>query len=184
MEFKMKTLFTILLTTFTLSAQAKTGDTFIDPEFGKITVKGPSFENDFGDYATQIVNGKEVIVQTTEYKFKSKIEALRNKFQDIGSRLHSNMSEQDIIKEVKELTKQYQELNSLRKVFYIDGYNQKMLFFYKITLQSQHSKTLEYWDYLIKVKDKPEYKQFLEKVRFSLKVYENIKLYEFVEDQT
>lgn len=42
----MKTLFTILLTTITFSVQAKIGDTFIDPEFGKITVKGPAFPDD------------------------------------------------------------------------------------------------------------------------------------------
>lgn len=54
----MKTLFTILLTTITFSVQAKIGDTFTDPEFGKITVKAPAFPND-GKTKYEMVNEKQ-----------------------------------------------------------------------------------------------------------------------------
>ncbi|HGO5853355.1 TPA: hypothetical protein ACK3JH_000191 [Mannheimia haemolytica] len=73
----MKTnLFTVFATlalsaTVATTSQAKIGDTFIDPEYGKITVKSPAFENDNGTNYTY-TKGQKQFYDTPERIFLHK----------------------------------------------------------------------------------------------------------------
>lgn len=82
----MKKLITITLFALSLTAHAKIGDTFTDPDFGEITVKSPAFPDD-GKTKYEIVNGERKAILTTQWKFVRKasgadtnVELALNKF--------------------------------------------------------------------------------------------------------
>ncbi|MEG9475816.1 hypothetical protein [Mannheimia indoligenes] len=176
----MKTLFTILLTTFTFSVQAKIGDTFIDPEFGKITVKGPAFPDD-GKTKYEIVNGERKAILTPQWKFVRKasgadtnVELALNKFLK-----QETKSESDIIEMTKLFIEGLQELKPMRKTIYLDGYNPYMLFQYDAKIKNiQRAIKYQFWDYLIKIKGSPEFENLKKEVKFSSQILDNLKLYE------
>lgn len=179
----MKLLFNTLIATsvlsFALTAHAKIGDTFIDPELGKITVKGPSFENDKDGMVFDLVNGKHVVRQTPEYKLKTKASNATTTFETLVRNLPTNMSEKDIIKVTQGFIQQFKILKELRKEIYINGYNEQMLFQYTASIKNG-LRELEYKfvSYLIKIKGTPEYKQLIEEIRFAMQTLEHLKLYE------
>lgn len=174
----MKLLFNTLIVTsvlsFALTAQAKIGDTFTDPEFGKITVKGPSFPNE--DIA---VFDKDGIKKTKQRIMSETTSKISVRFERIVDRLHPNMTEKEIIAETKEFIDNFKALKPLRKSFYIDGYNPKMLMLYTASIENgQRAVKYKFWDYFVKIKDKPEYNQLMEEIKFSSQTLRNLKLYE------
>ncbi|QLB40548.1 hypothetical protein [Mannheimia pernigra] len=176
----MKTLFTILLTTITFSVQAKIGDTFIDPEFGKITVKGPAFPDD-GKTKYEIVNGERKAILTPQQLFvrkassaKIKIELALEKFLK-----QENKSESEIVKMTKTFIEGFQTLKPMRKTIYLDGYNPYMLLQYEAKIKNiQRAVKYQFWDYLIKIKGSPEFENLKKEVKFSSQILDNLKLYE------
>lgn len=176
----MKTLFTILLATITFSVQAKIGDTFIDPEFGKITVKGPAFPDD-GKTKYEIVNGERKAILTPQWKFVRKasgadtnVELALNKFLK-----QETKSESEIVKMTKVFIEGLQELKPMRKTIYLDGYNPYMLFQYDAKIKNiQRAIKYQFWDYLEKIKGTPEFELIREEYNFATQTLRNLKLYE------
>lgn len=177
----MKKLITIALLALatTTTVNAKIGDTFIDPELGKITVKGPSFENDKDGMVFDLVNGKHVVRQTPEYKLKNKTANTNITFETLVRNLPTNMSEKDIVKVTQGFIQQFKILKELRKEIYINGYNPMMLLQYTASIKNgQRAVKYKFWDYFIKIKDKPEYNQLMEEIKFSSQTIRNLRLYE------
>ncbi|QNS16126.1 hypothetical protein [Mannheimia bovis] len=151
----MKKLITIALLALatTTTAHAKIGDTFIDPEFGKITVKGPAFPND-GKTQYEIVNSERKAIKTPEWNFVMKsartytlIEIALNKFLK-----QENKSESDIIKMTKIFIENLQTLKPMRKTIYLDGYNPEMLFQYDSQIKNiQRAFKYQFLDYFLKI---------------------------------
>ncbi|QTM00141.1 hypothetical protein [Mannheimia sp. ZY171111] len=176
----MKKLITIALLALATTPHAKIGDTFIDPEFGKITVKAPAFPND-GKTKYEIVNGERKAILTTQWKFVRKasgadtnVEIALNKFLK-----QETKSESDIIKMTKVFIEGLQELKPMRKTIYLDGYNPYMLFQYGAKIKNiQRAVKYQFWDYLMKIKGTPEFKQLREEINFSSQILDNLKLYE------
>lgn len=174
----MKLLFNTLIATsvlsFALTAQAKIGDTFIDPEFGKITVKAPAFPD---EETVTFANGK--IRQTKQRILVEKTSDVSVNFKRIVDRLHSNMTEKEIIAETKVFIDNFKALKPLRKSFYIDGYNSTMLMFYTSTIEDgQRAVKYQFWDYLEKIKGTPEFELIREEYNFATQTLRNLKLYE------
>lgn len=178
----MKKLITIALLALatTTTAHAKIGDTFIDPEFGKITVKGPAFPND-GKTQYEIVNSERKAIKTPEWNFVMKsartytlIEIALNKFLK-----QENKSESDIIKMTKIFIENLQTLKPMRKTIYLDGYNPEMLFQYDAQIKNiQRAFKYQFLDYFLKIEGKPEFDQLRNEINFSTQILKNLKLYE------
>lgn len=178
----MKKLITIALLALatTTTAHAKIGDTFIDPEFGKITVKAPAFPDD-GKTKYEIVNGERKAILTPQWKFVDKnnevyfnLEKRLNKFLK-----QENKSESDIIKMTKVFIESLQTLKPMRKTIYLDGYNPEMLFQYGAKIKNiQRAVKYQFWDYFIKIKGTPKYNQLMEEIKFSSQIIRNLRLYE------
>lgn len=72
-----------------------------------------------------------------------------------------------------------QELKPMRKTIYLDGYNPYMLFQYGAKIKNiQRAVKYQFWDYLMKIKGTPEFKQLREEINFSSQILDNLKLYE------
>lgn len=176
----MKKLITIALFALATTAHAKIGDTFIDPEFGKITVKAPAFPDD-GKTKYEIVNGERKAILTPQWKFVRKasgadttVEIALNKFLK-----QENKTENDIVKMTKVFIEGFQTLKPMRKTIYLDGYNPYMLFQYDAKIKNiQRAVKYQFWDYFVKIKDKPEYNQLMEEIKFSSQIIRNLRLYE------
>lgn len=176
----MKKLITIALLALATTAHAKIGDTFIDPEFGKITVKAPAFPDD-GKTKYEIVNGERKAILTPQWNFtmkasdaKVKIELALKKFLK-----QENKSESDIVKMTQVFIEGFQTLKPMRKTIYLDGYNPEMLFQYDATIKNiQRAFKYQFLDYFIKIKGTPEFEQLKKEINFSSQILDNLKLYE------
>lgn len=178
----MKKLITIALLALatTTTAHAKIGDTFTDPELGKITVKAPAFPND-GKTKYEIVNGERKAILTPQWKFVKKatgadttVELALKKFLK-----QENKSESDIIKMTKTFIESFQTLKPMRKTIYLDGYNPEMVFQYDATIKNiQRAVKNQFWDYLMKIEGTPEFNQLRDEINFSSQIIRNLKLYE------
>ncbi|QLB40623.1 hypothetical protein [Mannheimia pernigra] len=176
----MKKLITIALLALATTAHAKIGDTFIDPEFGKITVKGPAFPDD-GKTKYEIVNGERKAILTPQWKFVKKasgadttVELALNKFLK-----QETKSESEIVKMTKVFIEGLQELKPMRKTIYLDGYNPYMLFQYDAKIKNiQRAFKYQFWDYLLKIEGTPEFDQLRNEINFSTQILKNLKLYE------
>ncbi|WHP47031.1 hypothetical protein QMO40_10480 [Mannheimia bovis] len=176
----MKKLITIALLALATTAHAKIGDTFIDPEFGKITVKGPAFPDD-GKTKYEIVNGERKAILTPQWKFVRKVSG---KYTSIEIALEKFLkqetkSESEIVKMTKLFIEGLQELKPMRKTIYLDGYNPYMLLQYDAKIKNiQRAIKYQFWDYLIKIKGTPEFENLKKEVKFSSQILDNLKLYE------
>ncbi|MEG9532146.1 hypothetical protein [Mannheimia indoligenes] len=176
----MKKLITIALLALATTAHAKIGDAFIDPEFGKITVKGPAFPDD-GKTKYEIVNGERKAILTPQWKFVKKasgadtnVELALNKFLK-----QETKSESEIVKMTKVFIEGLQELKPMRKTIYLDGYNPYMLFQYDAKIKNiQRAFKYQFWDYFKKIKGTPEFEQLKQEINFSSQILDNLKLYE------
>lgn len=174
----MKKLITIALLALATTAHAKIGDTFIDPEFGKITVKGPSFENLELTKLYKRVNGKDVLKDHPQNNMGQKASRASATISNLTQKLNPNMSEQDIIEVTKITIDGFRELNKLRKVIYLDGYNEYMLMNYPARIrEAQVFVKRDFWDYLIKIENKPEFNQLKNEINLSSQIIRNLKLY-------
>lgn len=176
----MKKLITIALLALATTPHAKIGDTFTDPEFGKITVKGPAFPDD-GKTKYEIVNGERKAILTTQWKFARKasgadtnVELALNKFLK-----QENKTENDIVKMTKVFIEGLQELKPMRKTIYLEGYNPYMLFQYGAKIKNiQRAFKYQFLDYFIKIKGTPEFEQLKKEINFSSQILDTLKLYE------
>lgn len=178
----MKKLITIALLALatTTAAHAKIGDTFIDPEFGEITVKAPAFPDD-GKTKYEIVNGERKAILTPQWKFVRKVsgadtnvELILNKFLK-----QENKTENDIVKMTKVFIEGLQELKPMRKTIYLDGYNPYMLLQYDANIKNiQRAFKYQFLDYFIKIKGTPEFEQLKKEINFSSQILDTLKLYE------
>lgn len=178
----MKKLITIALLALatTTTAHAKIGDTFIDPEFGKITVKAPAFPDD-GKTKYEIVNGERKAIKTPAWNFVMKsTRAYNNTDMALKKFLkQENKSESDIIKMTKAFIESLQTLKPMRKTIYLDGYNPEMLFHYDGNIKNiQRAFKYQFLDYFMKIKGKPEFDKLTEEINFSTQILKNLKLYE------
>ncbi|MEG9530093.1 hypothetical protein [Mannheimia indoligenes] len=175
----MKKLITIaLLVLATTTAHAKIGDTFTDPEFGKITVKGPSFENLELTKLYKRVNGKDVLKDHPQNNMGQKASRASATISNLTQKLSPNMSEQDIIEVTKITIDGFRELNKLRKVIYLDGYNEYMLMNYPDRImEAQVFFKRDFWDYLLKIEGTPEFEELRKEINFSTQILKNLKLY-------
>lgn len=178
----MKKLITIALLALatTTTPHAKIGDTFIDPEFGKITVKGPAFPDD-GKTQYEIVNGERKAILTPQWKF---VRNVSGKYTSVEIALEKflkqeNKTESDIVKMTQVFIEGLQTLKPMRKTIYLDGYNPYMLFQYDAKIKNiQRAVKYQFWDYLEKIKDKPEFELIREEYNFATQILRNLKLYE------
>ncbi|QLB42628.1 hypothetical protein HV560_07255 [Mannheimia pernigra] len=176
----MKKLITITLFALSLTAHAKIGDTFTDPEFGKITVKGPAFPDD-GKTKYEIVNGERKAILTPQWKFVDKNNEI---YFNLEKRLEKFLkqetkSESDIIKMTKAFIEGLQTLKPMRKTIYLDGYNPYMLLQYDATIKNiQRAFKYQFWDYFRKIKGTPEFEQLKQEINFSSQILDTLKLYE------
>lgn len=174
----MKKLITIALLALATTAHAKIGDTFTDPEFGKITVKGPSFENLELTKLYKRVNGKAVLKDHPQNNMGQKASRASAIISNLTQKLSPNMSKQDIIEVTKITIDGFRELNKLRKVIYLDGYNEYMLMNYPARIrEAQVFVKRDFWDYLIKIKGTPEFENLKKEVKLSSQILDNLELY-------
>lgn len=180
----MKTnLFTIfatlaLSTAVATTSQAKIGDTFIDPEYGKITVKGPAFENDNGQNR-DIVDGKLVANDTPQSIYVAKNGNVSRRIDKVVKKIHPNLTKSEITAITQEFIGIFQTLKGFRKTFYIDGYNETMLGMYPFLIRdAQRAFTYDFLDYYLKIEGTPEFEQLKKEINFSTQILKNLKLYE------
>ncbi|MEG9481542.1 hypothetical protein V6W59_04525 [Mannheimia sp. HC-2023] len=175
----MKKLITIALLALATTAHAKIGDTFIDPEFGKITVKGPSFENLELTKLYKRVNGKDVLKDHPQNNMGQKASRASATISNLTKKLNPNMSEQDIIEVTKITIDGFRELNQLRKVIYLDGYNEYMLMNYPDRImEAQVFFKRDFLDYFMKIKGTTEFEELKKEINFSTQILKNLKLYQ------
>ncbi|HGO5853387.1 TPA: hypothetical protein ACK3JH_000223 [Mannheimia haemolytica] len=175
----MKKLITIALLALATTAHTKIGDTFIDPEFGKITVKGPSFENLELTKLYKRVNGKAVLKDHPQNNMGQKASRASAIISNLTQKLSPNMSEQDIIEVTKITIDGFRELNQLRKVIYLDGYNEYMLMSYPDRImEAQVFFKRDFLDYFMKIKGTTEFEELKKEINFSTQILKNLKLYQ------
>ncbi|WP_025236492.1 hypothetical protein [Mannheimia sp. USDA-ARS-USMARC-1261] len=175
----MKKLITIALLALA-TAHAKIGDTFTDPEFGKITVKAPAFPND-GKTKYEMVNGERKAILTPQWKFTMKASGAKVKIEFALEKFlkQETKSESDIVEMTKVFIGGLQELKPMRKTIYLDGYNPEMLFQYDATIKNiQRAFKYQFLDYFIKIEGTPEFDQLRNEINFSTQILKNLKLYE------
>lgn len=176
----MKKLTTIVaLLTMAVSANAKVGDTFNDPEFGKVTVTAPAFPDERGlisywDKKT----GKKQFKETTQYLFTMKAARHSNKFEDTVEKLHPNLTRKEIVALTQEFIDTFQSLKTLRKEIYLQDHNNVMVKQYIASIKNgQRAVKYKFWDYLIKIKGTPEFENLKKEINFSSQTLDNLKLY-------
>ena len=179
----MKTnLFTVfatlaLSTAVATTSQAKIGDTFIDPEYGKITVKGPAFENDNGKNR-DIVDGKLVATDTPESIYMDKNGKVGLRIEKTIKKIHPNLTKTEITAITNEFIEIFQTIKGFRKTFDIDGYNKRMLGMYAYKIRdAQRAIKYDFWDYFMKIKGTPEFEQLKKEINFSSQIIDNLELY-------
>ncbi|MEG9490117.1 hypothetical protein [Mannheimia indoligenes] len=176
----MKKLITIALLALATTAHAKIGDTFIDPEFGKITVKAPAFPDD-GKTKYEIVNGERKAILTPQWKFTMKAASTDRKVEFALEKFlkQEAKSESDIIEMTKVFIESLQTLKPMRKTIYLDGYNPYMLLQYDGNIKNiQRAVKNQFWDYLMKIEGTPEFNQLRDEINFSSQIIRNLRLYE------
>ncbi|MFA9487285.1 MULTISPECIES: hypothetical protein [unclassified Mannheimia] len=176
----MKKLITIALLALATTAHAKIGDTFTDPEFGKITVKAPAFPDD-GKTKYEIVNGERKAILTPQWKFVRKVTSADTTVELALKKFlkQENKSESDIVKMTKIFIEGFQTLKPMRKTIYLDGYNPEMVFQYDGNIKNiQRAVKYQFWDYLMKIEGTPEFNQLRDEINFSSQIIRNLKLYE------
>lgn len=179
----MKLLFNTLIATsvlsFALTAQAKIGDTFIDPELGKITVKAPNIELKEYYQLIRKVNGKEVFIDHPQIRMDEKTRNANSPLYRQVKKLTPTMSEKEIVEATKVFIKGFKELRELRKTVYLEGYNKYIIWSYKRKIEdAQREFKYQFLDYFMKIKGTPEFDKLKKEINFSSQILDNLKLYE------
>ena len=176
----MKKLTTIVaLLTMAVSVNAKVGDTFNDPEFGKVTVTAPAFPDEDGlvtywDKKT----GKKTFKETTQYLFAMEAAGHNIRFEKIVEKLHSNLTHKEIVALTQEFIDTFQSLKTLRKEIYLQDHNNVMVERYIASIKNgQRAVKYKFWDYLIKIEGTPEFNNIRDEINFSSQTLKNLKLY-------
>lgn len=176
----MKKLTTIVaLLTMAVSVNAKVGDTFNDPEFGKVTVTAPAFPDEDGlvtywDKKT----GKERFKETTQYLFEMKASRHNIKFEDTVEKLHPNLTHKEIVALTQEFIDTFQSLKTLRKEIYLQDHNNIMVKRYIASIKNgQRAFKYKFWDYFKQIKGTPEFEKLKEEIKFSSQTLDNLNLY-------
>ncbi|HGO5823232.1 TPA: hypothetical protein ACK3JW_000896 [Mannheimia haemolytica] len=154
------------------------GIPYIDPEYGKIIVKGPAFENDAGKNYTY-TKGQKHFYDTPERIFlHKKITPVSHVIDNAVKKIHPNLTKAEITAITQEFIGIFQTLKGFRKIFYVDGYNETMLSLYaKKIRDAQRAIKYDFWDYLVKIKGEPAYEQLSKEVKFSSQILDNLELY-------
>ncbi|QLB41173.1 hypothetical protein [Mannheimia pernigra] len=177
----MKKLITIALLALatTTTVQAKIGDTFTDPELGKITVKAPNVKLLEIPQLIKQVNGKQVFIDHPQTHMMQKTQKVNATLSIKLKQLNSTSSQKEIVETTKVFIKGFQELKTLRKAVYLEDYNKYILWAYKQGIKdAQRAFKYQFWDYFKKIKGTPEFEQLKQEINFSSQILDNLKLYE------